>query len=561
MPTTKELQPDRVIHNEHAKFSENFFESDIILQDYIQKYIPDHARKFIVPKWLKTGERAACEMDELSIQADQNGPELIKRDKWGEDLNEIRFHPAYWKLMDVAVESWMMRIKWDSQYRSRFAGYSHSLGFISGYLYSLSEMGQYCPLCMTDGAARLIDCYADDETRKRILPGFSSQNGRSLTTGAMYLTEKSGGSDVGANLMKAIHEKGRWYRLYGEKWFCSNANADVAMVLARTDPEKPGTRGLSLFLHEKILEDGTPNQPEIIRVKEKMGVRSMASAECQFNGQKALLIGDEFEGMKMMLDMINLSRIYNSVAGVSGTRRALIEAYQFVTNRRAFGSNLMDHALIREKLHELGALHVGNFLLVWRMLRALDRSDMGDEKESQLLRMIIPMAKWWSAETSVYVARESMELMGGIGYIEDQVMPKLFRDVNVLPIWEGSGNIIVLDMLRAMEKSEGMHLLKEEIEHLIGQSGESKKMNSISDQIFRRVEQLGSLDRDECEATAKPLFRELIHLYQSALMLQEEFDWAEMAYLWYRDRVMSDSTNPVKPETKENIAKLIAWDV
>lgn len=561
MPKTKEAQANRVLHADSPRFSTNFFESDLILQDYIHRFIPEHARKFLMSKWDSLGERAACEMDELSLQADQYGPELIKRDRWGEDINEIRFHPAYWKLMDMAAESEMIRVNWDPECRHRFKGYTQSLSFISGYLYSLSEMGQYCPLCMTDGAALLISRYADEETKKRLMPGFAKKNGRELLTGAMYITEKSGGSDVGANLLEARHESGKWYRLYGEKWFCSNANAGVAMVLARTDPDQSGTRGLSLFLLEPNLPDGTPNPVDVVRLKEKMGVRSMASAECRFNGTRALLIGEEFNGMKMMLEMINLSRLYNSVAGIAGTRRALIEAYQFAINRRTFGKDLIDHALVREKLHELGALHLGNFLLVWRTIRAIEAAWAGDENEAQRVRMLIPMAKWWSAEKAVYIAREAMELIGGTGYIEDQVMPKLFRDVNVLPIWEGSGNIIVLDMLRAMEKSEGLKFLGDEIDGLITGRNGDELLQKEAKEVFDRLNKLGKLTQDQREATAKPLFLRLIHLYQAALIRNETGPWARPAGEWYRDRVIRQAGDEITPLDRATIEALMGWNI
>lgn len=559
MNNTGHQQPDRVLHRDDVKLSTNFFDSDKMLQDYIRKYIPEKSRKYMMPKWHKTGERAAREMDELSLLADQNEPELIKRNKWGEEINEIRFHPAYWQLMDFAVESEMMRIKWDPDCRRHFRGERNTLSFISGFIYSLSEMGQYCPLCMTDGAALLLDRYADEETRARLMPGFAASDGRSLTTGAMYLTEKSGGSDVGANLVEAHHETGSWYRLYGEKWFCSNANNDVAMVLARTDPEKPGTRGLSLFLVEPKLPDGSVNPVDVVRLKEKMGVRSMASAECRFDGTWAWLIGEEFDGFKMMTDMINLSRLYNSVVGIAGTRRALIEAYQFLINRRSFGEEMLNHSLIREKLNELGALHVANFLLVWRTVRAMDAAENGDEQEAERLRLLIPMAKWWSAEFSVYVAREAMELMGGIGYIEDQVMPKLFRDVNVLPIWEGSGNIIVLDMLRAMKKSDGMKYLKEEINSLVENRDVPDDLKQLKDKILRELDDLADMPQDEREASAKPTFMRLIHLYQALLMKQEDEDWADLAFQWYQQRVLQPTSGRITPAGRDEIEKIMAW--
>jgi acyl-CoA dehydrogenase len=174
-------------------------------------------------------------------------------------------------------------------------------------------------------------------------------------------------------------------------------------------------------------------------------------------------VGNEFEGFKVMVEMISLSRLYNSVAALGCSRRALIEAYQFLSHRKSFGKTAIEHALIRTKLTELGGLNVANFYLVWKAIELLDKADDGDERQGQLFRMVNPMAKKWSAEMGVYIVRESMELMGGLGYIEDGVMPKLMRDMMVLPIWEGSGNVIILDMLRTLTKTKGFEVMCDEI--------------------------------------------------------------------------------------------------
>jgi alkylation response protein AidB-like acyl-CoA dehydrogenase len=228
------------------------------------------------------------------------------------------------------------------------------------------------------------------------------------------------------------------------------------MVLARTGPVGEGIRGLSIFLVEKYLPDGSRNPIDIIRLKDNLGVRSMATGEVRLENTIGKRLGQEGEGLKIMARMINISRNYNSVAALAGNRRAVIEAWQYLNHRTTFGKRTVKHALVREKFHELGSQYLANYVLVWRGLQAMDAAETGNEEEQHLLRMITPMAKWWSAEQAVYSVRECMELMGGNGYIEDFMMPKLLRDVNVLPIWEGSGNIIVLDMVRAARKSRGL---------------------------------------------------------------------------------------------------------
>lgn len=514
--------PSNRVLPEGARFSQSFFESDRILRRYLEKYVSFMGRMSLNDKWKQMGSRAATAMDALSLTADQKGPELIKRDRFGETIDEIRFHPAYDQLMQFALDSGMLRLKWDAESRSTHQAERHTLGFASGYLFAMGESGQYCPLCMTDGVARLIDRYASPEDAARLLPHIAAESVNDFFTGAMFLTEKAGGSDVGANLVRADHEEGSHYRLYGEKWFCSNVNADVIFALARTNPEVKGTKGLSIFMIEKTQTDGSRNPLDIVRLKDKLGVRSMASAECLLEGTQAKLVGEEFKGFAIMTEMINLSRLYNSVAALSGGRRGLVEAFQFVSQRISFGKPALEHPLVRAKLWELGSLHLANFHLVWRCIRALDAADQGDVDTGELLRLLTPMTKRESAEIAVYLARESMELMGGMGYIEDSVLPKIMRDVMVLPIWEGAGNIMVLDMIRAAGKSKGLPLLLAEIKSLVKDNdryGEMIIRETVS--LVDGLQKLIERDRETLEFQGKKLLLDLTRVYQCALLIGE----------------------------------------
>jgi alkylation response protein AidB-like acyl-CoA dehydrogenase len=512
---------------------------------------------------VQLGNLAATTMDELSQQADKTSPKLKKRDKFGKDVDKIEFHPAYWGLMDIAANSEMFYLKYHPEKRREVEN-RHQMGFALGQVYAMSELGQYCPHCMTDGAAYLIERFGSDHDKKRLLSRLGAKEGKNLFSGAMFLTEKSGGSDVGANLATAEKVQGDQYRLNGEKWFCSNVNADVIMALARTGPLEQGTRGLSLFLVEKRLPNGERNPMEIIRLKEKLGVRSMATGEVRFHDTRGKRLGKEGEGFKVMARMINISRNYNSVAALAGNRRALVESWQYLNHRETFGKIAIEHALIREKFHELGSTYLANFLLVWRGLRAMDAAEQGDEEERQLLRIITPMAKWWSAEHSVYAVRECMELMGGNGYIEDFVMPKLLRDVNVLPIWEGAGNIIVLDILRAAQKTEGLSKVFDLIEQAADQSEKygpliADKLTEVKS-VWKSIQQKDG--RDQVEATAKPLFKELIRLFQMALLVKENqastSDRFELALQYFADNY-DPSLQERKPLSSKQISELIGW--
>jgi acyl-CoA dehydrogenase len=397
----------------------------------------------------------------------------------------------------------------------------------------------------------LIDTFCEREDKERLLPHIYADEVNDLYTGAMFLTEKSSGSDVGANIVTAAKIKDKLYHLNGEKWFCSNANAEIIFVLARTDDKIPGTKGLSIFMVEKYLPSGERNPMDIIRLKDKLGVRSMASAEIMLTDTIGKMAGEEFEGFKVMTEMINLSRLYNSVAALSCARRALIEAYQFLSFRELFGKNALEHALIRTKLTELSALHIANFYLVWRTIKTLDNADGGNEEEKQLFRFINPMTKRWSAETGVYIVRESMELMGGLGYIEDGVMPKLMRDVMVLPIWEGSGNVIVLDMLRALTKSKGFEILCKEISRIAKVSNEHGNPIAIG-WMEEKLAELISFDK-------------VTSLYQIALLInaldEESKEWIVPAINFLKEKFSSTELKIMHPLSTDAVKKMVGWEI
>lgn len=545
--------------------SNDFFESDLILRNYLEHHLIAENLSDFQQMLHSQGKVSANFMDHLSRRAEQNPPRLVKRTKFGSDINEVEFDPAYWQLMDIAAKTEMFYLKYHPDNKGKYEGSRHRMGFALGQLYGMSELGQYCPHCMTDGAAYLLEKYGSEKDKQRLLPRLGAREGAKLFSGAMFLTEKSGGSDVGANLCTAEKIQGEQYRLNGEKWFCSNVNADVIMVLARTGPLEEGTGGLSLFLVEKRLPNGGQNPMEIIRLKGKLGVRSMATAEVRFQNTQGKRLGEEGEGFKVMTRMINMSRNYNSVAALAGYRRAMAEVWQYLNHRLTFGKRAVEHALVREKFGELGATYVATFLLVWRGLRAMDAAEKGDERERDLLRILTPMAKWWSAEQSVYAVRECMELMGGNGYIEDFLMPKILRDVNVLPIWEGSGNIIVLDILRAARKSGGLAIVFEMIEEAAGQSDKHGKLLAKQLSEIKKVwKGMGEMEgKDEVEATAKPLFERVILLLQISLLIEEKqagySDRFDIALRHLTNR-LDNTLGKKTPLSLEKVEELIGWE-
>jgi acyl-CoA dehydrogenase len=556
--------------DEKFRASTNFFKSDLVLQHYLHSILGVRSLAYFLEKLDKLGELSATELSVLSLTADKFSPVLQKRNFYGENIDKIDFHPAYLRMKEIAIQSEMLRIKWEPDLRQRFSGDRHKLGFSAGFLFAMSESGLYCPLCMTDGAALLIDKYCDETDKNRLMPRIYAQDVEEFYSGAMFLTEKNAGSDVGAINTLATHHKSNIWKLKGEKWFCSNAGAEIIFVLARTNPDIPGTKGLGIFLLESKLADGSKNNYEIVRLKDKLGTRSMASGEIILNDAQAILVGEIGEGFKIMTDMINLSRLYNSVAAVSATRRAVIEAFQFLSYRSAFGKNVLEHSLVRFKLFELGALYLGNFYSLWT---AIEMLDLAENDANEILRVLTPMLKKSTAEQAVYIIREAMELMGGIGYIEDGVMPKIFRDALVLPIWEGTGNIMILDMLRVTQKSEGWMILVKNMLSIFENWQKRDKENSyIWEKAKIEIENLNKNFKlllhtkgELIEIKAKFYFEKLTDYFQLYCLLKNYDEqsslWIDKALVFYFNRLsLHDKEKYDYLPSVEDITKLIAWN-
>jgi len=545
-----------------ARKSENFFKSDNILQHFLKKHCSTQGFEYMHSKLNNLGKSLAEKVDHLSQLADKNPPILKKRNALGEDINEIEFHPAYQNLIEIAVESEMLRVKWQPGLRKQFSTERHTLGFGAGYLFAMGESGLFCPLCMTDGVAYIIDRFGTTAQKEKFLPKIATNKADELFTGAMFLTEKAGGSDVGANLVEAKAIGDDYYQLNGEKWFCSNANAELILVLARTNPEIAGTKGLSIFLIEQQQSDGSLNHKNIVRLKDKLGVRSMASAEIILENTLGKIIGKEGQGFPIMAEMINLSRLYNSVAASAVSRRALIEAYQYLSFRKTFGKIALDHPLVLDKLAELAAIHIANFYFTWHTILMLDKAENGNEKALQLLRLLTPMLKKSTAEDSVYVCREAMEAIGGIAYIEESIIPKLLRDALVLPIWEGAGNIMVLDMMRAAFRANALLILFEELQQILNTANDEFLLLQL-EELFNKTDYLRNLPQHEQEVAAKYFFDKLTKLYRVALLYlykdKKSERWIEPAIV-YLKKLYFDSDNENLVNERKQVEEMIAWE-
>jgi alkylation response protein AidB-like acyl-CoA dehydrogenase len=401
------------------------------------------------PQLAAMGERAAKEVAPLAAIADRERPRLVTHDARGERINRVEYHPAYRGMERVAYGSGMIAMKYGSNEHSR-ASLTFT-GFGLGYLFAMAEAGLYCPLCMTDGVARVLTRHGTSDQIRRVVPHLTSRDVATLWTGGMFLTERAGGSDVGANETVARKQADGTWRLTGHKWFCSNVSAEAVLVTARVEGGAEGTRGLRTFL---LLTRGNPGFV-IERLKKKLGVRSMATGEVTLTDAVAEDVGP----FVAMTDMLNLSRLYNAVASIGVIGRAVYEARHYIERRQVFGRPVIEWPLARETFLDLEAEHAAAMLLTFDAVEALGRADGGDAEAERLLRVLTPIAKAVTGKLAVPCVSEAMELIGGNGYIEEHPMPRLLRDAQVLPIWEGTTNVLVLDALHVMRKSAAHELL------------------------------------------------------------------------------------------------------
>jgi alkylation response protein AidB-like acyl-CoA dehydrogenase len=329
--------------------------------------------------------------------------------------------------------------------------------------------GSCAPISVTDTSIHLVAKFGSAELKGLLLPRMLAADARQWK-GTQFITEKAGGSDVGAIETVARRERGQW-RLYGEKWFCSHADAAVALLLARPEGGPAGTRGLALFAMPRRLEDGRRNAYRIVRLKDKLGTRSMASGEIRLEGALAYPVGDLASGFKQMLDQVNLSRLSHGVRAAAMMRRCLNEAFAAARGRAAFGRRVVEHALMRRQLMKLMVPTEQALSMALFTADAMGRANDGSAEAELLLRMLTPLIKFRACRDNIAVATGAMEARGGNGYIEEWVTARLVRDAHIGVLWEGTSNIIALDLVgRAVGKAGAHRALAQRLSERLAQA-------------------------------------------------------------------------------------------
>jgi alkylation response protein AidB-like acyl-CoA dehydrogenase len=448
----------------------NLYTADPMAKALFAAYLPAPLHAHLEPHFERLGLLAGGRLDELAGIADRNPPTLSVRDRRGADVSRVVKHPAYVEMERIAFADFGLAAM---SHRPGVLGWPAPMPpaakYALTYLLVQAEFGLCCPVSMTDSLARTLRRFGEPALVERCLPLLTALDLDGLAQGAMFMTEQGAGSDVAGTSTRAEPGPDGTWALRGDKWFCSNPDAGFAMVLARSEPagERDGLKGVSLFLLPRTRPDGTPNAYRILRLKDKLGTRSMASGEIRLEGATAWLVGERGRGFQQMADMVNNSRLSNGVRAAGLMRRALTEALHVARNRRAFGRRLVEMPLMRRQLLKMALRTEQARTMVFQTARALERADAGDTGAAPLVRILTPLIKFRACRDARVVTGDAMEVRGGCGYIEEWSDARLLRDAHLGSIWEGTSNIVALDVLRAIRRDDALPALRAHVDGLL----------------------------------------------------------------------------------------------
>lgn len=486
----------------------NLFLSDTPLREALQRELAGWDSDVLASLGQQLGTQESLELGRL---ANINPPELLRYDATGQRLDDVRFHPAWHILMQGLIANRVHNLPWQED--ARIGSFvARAARFV---LHAQVEAGTLCPITMTFGAIPLLQRSLPKEYQSWLSPLLSDRYDPHLLPGVqkrglligMGMTEKQGGSDVLSNTTTAVplasRGNGEAYRLVGHKWFFSVPQSDAHLILAQAEG------GLSCFFLPRLLPDGTRNAIRLERLKDKLGNRSNASSEAEFQDATAWLLGDEGDGVRQILKMGGMTRFDCALGSHGLMRRGLSVALYHALQRQAFGKCLIEQPLMRQVLARMALRLEGHTALLFRLARAW--GNRGDEGEVVYSRLLTPAAKYSICHQGAPFIGEAMEVLGGIGYCEDSELPRLYREAPVNSIWEGSGNIMCLDVMRSLHKLPGaLELLQQELLPVRG-------LNRLFDRAWRQWQQRMRQQREEM---GRLLTQQLFDLCCAAQLLQ-----------------------------------------
>ncbi len=449
----------------------NQYGDDRVLRSYLVRALPPAMLRDIETGLMEMGGLSGRELYRTQLADRLNEPVLTQWDAWGNRIDRIEVSPLWHEAERIAATRGLVAIA----YEPRHGAHARLHQFALVYLFTPSTDIYSCPLAMTDGAARALLQSGNQALIQRAVPHLTSRDPKYFWTSGQWMTESTGGSDVGLSETAARRdEKGEW-RLYGHKWFTSATTSQIALALARPEGNPKDGRGLALFYIEARDKQGRSNGILVNRLKDKLGTRKVPTAELTLDGAKAELVMGESDGVRNIAPMLNITRIWNAVSSVAMMRRGLALARDYARKRSAFGAPLAQKPLHIDMLAGLQAEMEGAFHLAFSVAALIGQEEAGELQSGQkeLLRALIPIAKLTAARQSVAVLSEVVESFGGAGYVEDTGIPQLLRDAQVFPIWEGTTNVLALDTLHAIQAMDGLGLVRQEALRLLAEVSES----------------------------------------------------------------------------------------
>jgi putative acyl-CoA dehydrogenase len=515
MQTSHSARADlRVVTNQAPPLAgHNVVTADAALTEGVLRHGTQETLDSIVDLGAEAGSAEAREHGQL---ANEHHPELVAYDRYGHRVDEVAFHPSWHWLMERAVGHGLAATPWEEQAAGeRHAHLRRAAGFMA---WSHTEPGHGCPISMTYAAVpalRADEAIAKEWTpllaSRRYDPGVRNPSEKLGALAGMGMTEKQGGSDVRANVTRARPSEGLdgTYTLHGHKWFTSAPMNDVFLVLAQTDG------GVTCFVVPRVLPDGTRNQLDVVRLKDKLGNRSNASSELEMDGTVAVRLGDEGRGVRTIIEMVAATRLDCVLGSASLMRRAVSEASWHVTHRSAFGSRLADKPLMQNVVADLAVESEAATALALRLASAVD--GLADPHEAALRRIALPLAKFWVCKRTPTMVAEALECLGGNGYVEESVMPLLYREAPLNSVWEGSGNVNALDVLRALGREP--EVLDAWITEVgLARGGDARLDRAVEDTLAM----IGSLmgEPEAMERSARRLASRMAAVLQGSLLVR-----------------------------------------
>ncbi len=426
---------------------DNEYRDDWLLRAWLESALPADVLAEHEPVFDELGRRSGGEWHRYQCADRRNEPRLTQWSPWGERIDEIELTPLWRDAKHWAAEYGLVGLGYDES----LAEHARTVQFARAWLFIPSTDFYGCPLAMTDGAARILSDAGNDELADRALPHLLARDGEAFWTSGQWMTETMGGSDVSGTETVARQDGDGQWRLTGRKWFTSAATSEMALTLARPEGNPDGSRGLALFYVEPHDADGRLQHIEILRLKDKLGTRKLPTAELWLDGTPATPVAGLERGVAAIAPMLNITRTWNAVTSCTLMRRGIALATGYARRRRAFGKPLIEQPLHRQTLAAMEADYAAAASATLAMVGELGRVERGHADASpELLRLLTPMVKLGAGRDVVAAMSETLECFGGAGYVEDTGLPQLLRDAQVLSIWEGTTNVLALDLLRAL---------------------------------------------------------------------------------------------------------------